>query len=117
MESRPKIDELPVIPTDETVHDLPENLSTSSEEDDRPSTEQLRVLTEDDVIGSRASIIYEKSLHQLAKMVDLPVRSCPHTISSGQMCQSQPPFECCIQQRGTAFIVEWVTIAFLIILI
>lgn len=109
-ESRPKIDELPVILTDLTVHYLPDILTTSSEEEHQPSNEQLKVLCEEDVIGCRAAIIYENSLFQLAKMVDVPVRWCPHSLSPRQLCQSQPPFECCIQQRGTAFIVEWVTI-------
>ncbi|CAK6983731.1 uncharacterized protein LOC119503727, partial [Scomber scombrus] len=51
VESRPKIDKLPVISADETVHDFPENTGTSTEpeEGEQLSSGQLKVLIADDV--------------------------------------------------------------------
>ncbi|KAL7382143.1 hypothetical protein ABVT39_017505 [Epinephelus coioides] len=95
------MNDVPVTAADETTHYFPENLGP-------PAEEILEVLIEEDIIGSRASILYEENIRQLATLVHLPVKHCPHTVSTGQLCQSLPPFECSIQQRCTAFVVEWV---------
>ena len=111
IKSRPKIDKLPVISAVETVHDFPENSGTSTEpeEEEQLSSGQLRVMIADDIIHCRAAIVYDKNLLQLIRWVVLPVQRCSHTLSTGQMCQSLPPFECVIQQKCTAFVVEWVS--------
>ncbi|XP_074469043.1 uncharacterized protein LOC141754103 [Sebastes fasciatus] len=103
--ARPTMDNLPVISADETVHDLPEHLGS---EKMPPPTEPHTILTEEDIVGSRASIVYEESLRQLATLLHLPVKRCRHKMSTGLMCLGLPPFECIIEQRCTAFVVEWV---------
>ncbi|XP_078031905.1 uncharacterized protein LOC144467334 [Epinephelus lanceolatus] len=95
------MNDVPVTAADETTHYFPENLGP-------PAEEILEVLIEEDIIGSRASILYEENIRQLATLVHLPVKHCPHMVSTGQLCQSLPPFACSIQQRCTAFVVEWV---------
>ncbi|CAK6981147.1 uncharacterized protein LOC119503727 [Scomber scombrus] len=101
IESRPKIDKLPVISADETVHDFPENIGTSTEpeEGEQLSSGQLRVLFADDIIDCCAAIVYDKNLLQLIRLVAPPVQWCPHTLSKVKMCQSLPPFECVIKQK------------------
>lgn len=111
MDEHSEIHNLPVIAIDETIHDLPENVGPTDEPrmDDLPlPSEPLKVLTEEDIVTSCASIAYEGSVRQLAALVHLPVKQCPYTISTGLLCQSLPPFECTIKQRSTAFVVEWV---------
>ncbi|XP_068589397.1 zinc finger protein with KRAB and SCAN domains 7-like [Cebidichthys violaceus] len=98
MDTRPKMD-------DETIHDVPEKLKP---EEMQLPTELHKVLSEEDIVGSRASIVYEESLRQLATLLHLPVKRCRYRMSTGLMCFGLPPFECLIEQRCTAFVVEWV---------
>jgi len=64
------IDGLPVIGIDETVHDMPAHEDPLDEPFTRDNNlvfqESLNVLCEDDIIGVRASIVYENCLRQLA---------------------------------------------------
>ncbi|KAM6903766.1 uncharacterized protein PEZ65_018557 [Lycodopsis pacificus] len=105
VDARPKVDELPVITADETIHDAAERLGP---EKTPPPTEPHTILSEEDIVGSRASIVYEESLRQLAALLHLPVKRCRYRMSTGLMCFGLPPFECLIEQRCTAFVVEWV---------
>ncbi|XP_075931630.1 uncharacterized protein LOC142931561 isoform X2 [Anarhichas minor] len=105
VDARPKVDELSIIAADETIHDAPERLGP---EKTPPPTEPHTILSEEDIVGSRASIVYEESLRQLATLLHLPLKRCRYRMSTGLMCFGLPPFECLIEQRCTAFVVEWV---------
>ncbi|KAM4622209.1 uncharacterized protein ACJ7VT_006459 [Polymixia lowei] len=101
----PNVENLPVITADEMVHDLPAEVIPPVAETVLP--EPLKVQCEEDIVGARASIIYEESLRQLALSVTLPVRHCPYT-EDGVVCDCGPPFEVIITTRSTASIAEWV---------
>uniref|UniRef100_A0A671USX1 Uncharacterized LOC115574863 n=1 Tax=Sparus aurata TaxID=8175 RepID=A0A671USX1_SPAAU len=112
LQAPPDIASLPVIDANETVHDIPEM------EPDPPAVvpplpqppfpDVLDVITEDDLIGKRASIAYEDCLKQLASFLVLPLQRCPYTFGLSQVeCQCRPPFEVSITYRGTASIMEW----------
>lgn len=114
LQAPPDIASLPVIDANETVHDIPEM------EPDPPAVvpplpqppfpDVLDVITEDDLIGKRASIAYEDCLKQLTSFLVLPLQRCPYTFGLSQVeCQCRPPFEVSITYRGTASIMEWVS--------
>ncbi|XP_044228147.1 uncharacterized protein LOC122996337 [Thunnus albacares] len=100
----PSIDRLEVIGIDETVHDQP------SHEDppDEPSPcdqapvfpAPQRVLCEDDIIGARASIVYEDCLRQLATLVILPADKCSSLLKTDVLCNCVAPFKVKITSRG-----------------
>ncbi|KAA0722927.1 hypothetical protein E1301_Tti013645 [Triplophysa tibetana] len=105
------IDGLPIMGIDETVHDLP----THEDSPDAPSPHgqdplfpgpQL-VLCEDDIIGARASIVYDNCLRQLATFLILPAEKCKFLLRTGLRCNSVAPFEINIAYRGTATSIEW----------
>lgn len=100
------IDGLPVIGIDETVHDLPAHEDPPDEPSpchhDPVIPEPQKVLCEDDIIGVRASIVYENSLRQLATFPVLPVDKCTGLLRTGAPCNSVAPFEINITTRGTA---------------
>ncbi|XP_034401521.1 zinc finger protein 420-like [Cyclopterus lumpus] len=98
LDARPKM-------ADETSHGVSEKLGAEAMQ---LPAELHKVLTEEDIVGSRASVVYEESLRQLATLLHLPVKRCRYRMSTGLMCFGLPPFECLIQQRCTAFVVEWV---------
>ncbi|XP_068423204.1 zinc finger protein ZFP2-like [Clinocottus analis] len=79
-----------------------------SPEEVRLPAELHKVLTEEDIVGSRASVVYEDSLRQLVALLHLPVKRCRYRMSTGLTCRGLPPFQCLIQQRCTAFVVDWV---------
>ncbi|KAK0147922.1 hypothetical protein N1851_012382 [Merluccius polli] len=111
LKAPPCLDSLPVIDASETVHDIPdiEPPSVDLPPHQQPLHDKLTVLTEDDLIGKRASITYEHCLKQLATFLVLPIQKCPYICSVNQVeCQCIPPFEVSITQRGTASIMEWV---------
>ncbi|KAK0147524.1 hypothetical protein N1851_012996 [Merluccius polli] len=110
LKAPPCLDSLPVIDASETVHDIPdiEPPSVDLPPPQQPLHDKLTVLTEDDLIGKRASITYEHCLKQLATFLVLPIQKCPYICSVNQVeCQCIPPFEVSITQRGTASIMEW----------
>ncbi|CAK6973227.1 uncharacterized protein LOC128358858 [Scomber scombrus] len=66
------------------------------------------VLSEDDIIGARASIVYENCLRQLATFLILPVGKCKRLLTTGVMCNQDAPFEINITSKGTATSIEWI---------
>lgn len=77
------------------------------QQDDFP--DKLDVMTEDDLIGKRASIPCEDCLKQRATFLVILVQKCPYTCDISQVeCQCRPPFEVSITHRGTASIMEGV---------
>lgn len=86
------IDGLPVIGIDETVHDLPAHEDPPDEPSpchhDPVIPEPQKVLCEDDIIGVRASIVYENSLRQLATFLILPVDKSTGLLRTGAPCNS-----------------------------
>ncbi|XP_029282010.1 uncharacterized protein LOC115004506, partial [Cottoperca gobio] len=107
LDKRPQLDNLPVIAAGEMVHDLPADLGPPAEKTAVP-TEPHAVMREEDIVGSRAAIVYEESLRQLTALLHLPVTRCRHRMSSGLLCLGLPPFQSRVHQRRTAFVVEWV---------
>ncbi len=107
------IDGLPVIGIDETVHDLPAYEDPPVEPSpcvqDPVFPAPLNILCEDDIIGARASIVYENCLRQLATFLILPVDKCTALLRTGALCNSVAPFEINITTKGTAATVEWVS--------
>lgn len=104
-------DNLPTIGIAETVHDLPapevpSDEPLSLEEPILPVPQ--KVLSEDDIVGIRAAIIYENSLKQLVTFLTLPVNTCTGVLRNGLVCDSVAPFSTNIAIRGTAMSVEWV---------
>ncbi|XP_035485766.2 uncharacterized protein LOC118307062 [Scophthalmus maximus] len=105
------IDNLPTIGIDETVHDLPAPEVLS---DEPLSLEQPilpgphKILSEDDIVGVRAAVIYENSLRQLVTFLTLPVHTCTGVLRNGLVCDSVSPFSTNITIRGTAMSFEWI---------
>jgi len=108
------IDNLPTIGIDETVHDLP----APEVPLDEPLSLELpilpgpqKVLSEDDIIGVRAAVLYENCLRQLVTFLTLPVNRCTGVLRTGLVCDSVAPFSTNIGIRGTAMSVEWVSLS------
>ncbi|XP_073669281.1 uncharacterized protein [Paramisgurnus dabryanus] len=106
------IENLPTIGIDETVHDLtaPDQTAPSYE----PMSLELpilpgpqKVLSDDDIVGVRAALLYENCLRQLVTFLTLPVNRCTGVLRTGLVCDSVGPFSTNITFRGTAMIVEW----------
>ncbi|KAL7380616.1 hypothetical protein ABVT39_020709, partial [Epinephelus coioides] len=72
------------------------------------SLSQLHVQCEDNIIGSRAAIIFEDCLRQLATFLILPMNKCEALQETGVACGCVPPFDINIKSKGTAMIVEWI---------
>ncbi|XP_038547974.1 uncharacterized protein LOC119882029 [Micropterus salmoides] len=70
--------------------------------------EPQNVLCEDDIIGVRASIVYENCLRQLATFLILPVDKCTGLLRTGAPCNCVAPFEINITTKGTAATIEWI---------
>ena len=107
------IDNLPTIGIDETVHDLPAPEVLS----DEPLTLKQpilpgpqKVLSDADIVGVRAAVMYENSLRQLVTFLTLPVDTCTGVLRNGSVCESVAPFPTVIATRGTAMSVEWVSL-------
>ncbi|KAK0148318.1 hypothetical protein N1851_011712 [Merluccius polli] len=104
------IDNLPTIGIDETVHDLPAPEVLSDEPLTLEQPGPQKVLSEDDIVGVRAAVIYENSLRQLVTFLTLPVDTCTGVLRNGWVCDSVAPFQTIIAIRGTAMSVEWVSL-------
>ena len=90
LQAPPDLASLPVIDACETVHDIPE----MEPDPPLPQPPFPDVITEDDLIGKRASIAYEDCLKQLASFLVLPLQRCPYTFGLSQMeCQCCPPLK------------------------
>ncbi|KAK0156440.1 hypothetical protein N1851_000276 [Merluccius polli] len=94
LKAPPCLDSLPVIDASETVHDIPdiEPPSVDLPPHQQPLHDKLTVLTEDDLIGKRASITYEHCLKQLATFLVLPIQKCPYICSVNQV-ECIPPLK------------------------
>ena len=110
----PSIDRLEFIGIDETVHDQPSHEDPPDEPspcDQAPAfPAPQRVLCEDDIIGARASLIYEDCLRQLATLVILPADKCSSLLKTGVLCICVAPFEMKITSKGTAMSIVWVSL-------
>ncbi|XP_045924698.1 uncharacterized protein LOC123982845 isoform X3 [Micropterus dolomieu] len=112
LKKAPSIDRLPVIGTGEAAHDQParedppDEASPCDQDPVFPSPQQ--VLCEDDIVGARASIVYEDCLRQLATFLILPVKKCTGLLKTGVVCDCVAPFEINITSKGTATSVEWI---------
>ncbi|KAG1935367.1 hypothetical protein F2P79_019231 [Pimephales promelas] len=96
-----KINELKAIDLEETVHLAQEDeVITLPEDHVLKSTASNKVLCEEDIIGQRASIVYETQLKELVKLLQQPEVNC-------KACQASPPFEFHLTSRGTASIIQW----------
>ncbi|XP_044213397.1 uncharacterized protein LOC122986283 [Thunnus albacares] len=112
LKKEPSINQFQVIGMDGIVHDHPAH---EDPPDEPPSCDQApvfpnqqHVLCEDDIIGAKASILYEDCLRQLATFLILPVDKCTGLLKTGVMCDCVAPFEINITSKGTATSVEWV---------
>ncbi|XP_038595376.1 uncharacterized protein LOC119918714 [Micropterus salmoides] len=112
LKKAPSTDRLPVIGTGEAAHDQParedppDEASPCDQDPVFPSPQQ--VLCEDDIVGARASIVYEDCLRQLATFLILPVKKCTGRLKTGVVCDCVAPFEINITSKGTATSVEWI---------
>ncbi|XP_045924694.1 uncharacterized protein LOC123982844 isoform X3 [Micropterus dolomieu] len=112
LKKAPSIDRLPVIGTGEAAHDQParedppDEASPCDQDPVFPSPQQ--VLCEDDIVGARASTVYEDCLRQLATFLILPVKKCTGLLKTGVVCDCVAPFEINITSKGTATSVEWI---------
>ncbi|XP_051272909.1 uncharacterized protein LOC127372967 isoform X2 [Dicentrarchus labrax] len=110
LKKAPPIDRLPVIGIGETVHDQPAHEDPRDEPDNQDPMFPRRkhVRSEDDIIGAKASIVYEECLRQLASFLILPVDKCTGVLRTGAMCDCVAPFKISISSKGTATNVEWI---------
>lgn len=103
-----RLDLLPEISLEETVHGLMEQEDTGPTADPAIPN-KLEVMCEDDIVGHKASLVYHDSLKQLATHLILPVKTCTAKDPESQVeCQASQPFEIKIKSRGTAAVMEWV---------
>ncbi|XP_058471177.1 uncharacterized protein LOC131444650 [Solea solea] len=67
------------------------------------------VLCEDDIVGEKASIAYEKNLRQLAGFLRFPLEKCEYSDPLlGVECDAVQPFDIVMESRGTASTIEWI---------
>nr|XP_043903001.1 uncharacterized protein LOC122782635 [Solea senegalensis] len=67
------------------------------------------VLCEDDIVGEKASIAYEKNLRQLAGFLRFPLEKCEYSDPLlGVECDAVQPFDIVMESQGTASTIEWV---------
>lgn len=99
---------------EETVHDEPNK--DSDAQTDMPN-DSLRVVAVEDLLENAGSIVYHNSLQQLMQNMHLAVNVCPHKDSHNkQECKAPGPFQVNIKSRGTAAVMEWVSMIILLIL-
>lgn len=107
-----KIEELHVIGLEEAVHLTPEDeVPLLCEQHVPTSSASHKVMCEEDIVGQRASIVYETKLKQLVTHLQLPVQKCNFVNKmTKETCQASPPFEVHLTSRGTASVLQWVTV-------
>ena len=93
-----RIDHLPFISLDESVHDEGDDI----EGIDPPRDEQHELDGGPTILQEPACIAYHMSLHQLVGRLTLPENEC-------KKCGTPKPFDVRITSRGTAAIIEWVS--------
>lgn len=110
----PNFDALPVIGLEETVHDLTADFESEPSTDPDSSTASPAdsnvptVQKAEDIVGAKASIVYDDCLKYLAAFVTPPVKQCTAINVTGATCQHHPPFLVNIKGKGTASMLEWV---------
>lgn len=68
-------------------------------------------VSEGDLIDQPACITYNSCLTQLASFLQLPMKKCNYSDrQTGTVCDGVPPFQVKLRTRGTAAIVEWVSL-------
>ena len=93
------------------MHDAPDNTPDPIATGEPTFPDAPQVLVEDDIIGHPASIAYRDSLKQLAEYLILPVNMCPSKDPNTKVqCRAPGPFEINVKSRGTAAVVEWVSL-------
>ncbi|XP_073712972.1 uncharacterized protein [Misgurnus anguillicaudatus] len=89
---------------EESVHDDPD----VEKQDAAIPPNAAMALTEDDVIGQPASVVYHDVLKQLLDYLVLPIERCYFKESTtGTQCNAVEPFEVSLKSRGTRVIFEW----------
>lgn len=105
------LESLQEISMEDTVHDAPANAPDPTTSDTPTPAEAAKVLVEEDIIGHPASIAYHDSLRQLAESLLLPVNMCSAKDPNRKVeCCAPGPFEINVRSRGTAAIIEWVSL-------
>lgn len=105
------LESLQEITMEDTVHDAPDNAPDKTMADMPTLPEAEKVMVADNIIGHPASIAYHDSLKQLAEYLLLPVSMCSAKDPNRKTeCRAPAPFEINVRSRGTAAIVEWVSI-------
>lgn len=95
------------------MHDAEDNSQDPTIADIHPIPETAKIMVEDDIIGQPASITYHSCLKLLAEYLVLPVNMCTaKDTNTNAECGAHKPFEVNIHSRGTAAIVEWVSLNF-----
>lgn len=85
-----------------------EEKDSSNEGEEDPALPTIpRVIKESDIVGQRASIIYEVCLTKLLTLVKLPMKRCCKTIK--EQCPAVPPFKTKITHIGSGTVVQWVS--------
>ncbi|XP_077060387.1 uncharacterized protein LOC143712055 [Siphateles boraxobius] len=109
----PNFDALPIIGLEETVHELTEDFESEPSTDPDSSTaspadsNMPTVQKAEDIVGGKASIVYDDCLKYLAAFVTPPVKHCTAKNVTGATCQRHPPFLVNIKGKGTASVLEW----------
>ena len=94
-----KIDHLPVLSLDDSVHDVgDENEESNPQRDEEHELDGGSTILKDPVC-----IAYQMALHQLVEHLQLPQNEC-------KKCGTPKPFAIRIASRGTAAIITWVSL-------
>jgi len=99
------VETLPTVGIDEMVHDLREKEETPPEITSFPDYQN--VLCEDDIVGKKAAVAYEKNVRQLTGFLRFPLEKCKYSDPLlGVECDAVQPFEVIIKSWGTATTIE-----------
>lgn len=105
-----KIQELPVIGLEETINLATQNEVLPVREDHVSMSSGIQhVMCEEDIIGQKASIVYESTLKHLVTFLQLPIVRCNfiETVTNVS-CHASGPFEVHLSSRGTGTVIHWV---------
>lgn len=104
-----RIKNLDEISMEETLLDF--EVPTPIIDDIKVFPDQDKVVSEDDLVGKPASIVFSQNLLQLTTFLKLPVRCCTYkNIITGERCQGKAPFQVTLKTRGTGVVLEWVSV-------